>query len=251
MQQKQELLNYFHTLKKHSCLGVGYAFIGEDYSLVYDIVKLISCESDSNFCDSCWDCKQINQFRHPDLLVIEPSGLSIKIEAIREAIRFLSMKSFRLKRKVIVIKQAQNLTPQASSAFLKTLEEAPDNSFIALCTSKLEGLTPTISSRCRKIFLPLGEKKEALSNQELIPDFLAGRDIFFKDRKQFSSFLWALISFLHVDLLVDLVGESKPINNQLSNLDDYAIILKIYSAYNSVNMNLALNLIRTKLGIEV
>jgi len=247
MQQKQELLNYFHTLKKHSCLGVGYAFIGEDFSLVYDIVKLISCESDSNFCNSCWDCKRISESNHPDLLVIEPTGLSIKIEAIREAIRFLSMRSFRLKQKAVVIKGAQNLTPQASSAFLKTLEEAPDNSFIALCVSKLDGLTPTISSRCRKIFLPFREQVEGLNGQELIPDFLEGGDIFFKDRKQFSSFLWALISFLHAGLL----AKNGSRNNQLSNLDDYAIILKIYSAHKSVNMNLALNLIRSKLGIKM
>ena len=243
MNQKQELLNYFHTLKKHSCLGIGYAFIGEDFSLISDILKLLSCEADSNFCNSCWDCKRIDESSHPDLLVIEPTGLSIKIEAIREAIRFLSMRSFRLKQKAVVIKGAQNLTPQASSAFLKTLEEAPDNSFIALCVSKLDGLIPTISSRCRKIFLPFREQTEGLNGQELIPDFLAGRDIFFKDRKQFSSFIWALISSLHSNLLAG--------KNKLSNLDDYAIILKIYSAHKSVNMNLALNLIRTKLGIEV
>ncbi|MCF7907394.1 MAG: hypothetical protein K9L86_00735 [Candidatus Omnitrophica bacterium] len=259
MDQSQELFSYFHTLKKHSCIGVGYTFIGEDFSQVPDIIKLINCQDADRFCNSCWDCKRIDEANHPDLLTIEPQGLTIKIEAIREAIRFLSLKSFRLTRKAIVIKGAQNLTPQAAAAFLKTLEEAPDNSFIALCMSKLDGVPATIISRCRKIFLPFSQNSLVSSDRELIFDLFAGRDLFFKDRKEFSVFLWGLIALLHTDLLVKKGGR----NNQLSNYKECAIILnsyspsrissiledllKIYSAHGSVNINLALNLIKAKL----
>ncbi len=263
MKQQEEILNYFYTLKEHNCLGVTYCFIGEDFSVVTDIIKLINCQADSYFCNNCWDCKKITQSKHPDLFVVEPSGLTIKIESIREAIGFLRLRSFRLKRKVVVVKNAQSLTPQAQAAFLKTLEEAPDNSFIALCATKLEGLSPTIISRCRKIFLPFESQQQTLSSQGLISEFLAGRDLVFKDRKEFSAFLWGLILSLHSSLL----AKTGVRNNQLSNYQDCAIILssyspldlqvilgevlKIYSAHNSVNMNLALNLIRMKLNQEV
>ncbi len=260
MQQIQELLDYFSSLKKHSSLGTSYAFVGEDFSSVFEVIKLIACRVEKTFCAACWDCKAIDRRDHPDLLIIEPEGLTIKIEAIREAIRFLSLKSFRLGPKAVVIKEAQNLTPEAQNAFLKTLEEPPENSFIALCTSKLEALLPTITSRCRKIFLPFMEKPLGLKTSALL-EVLSGRDIIFKDRQEFSSFVFSLISLLHQGLLAKESGE----NNQLSKLEGCAIILndkssleiqsileellKIYAAHASVNMNLAMNLIRLQLKI--
>ena len=81
----------------------------------------------------------------------------------------------------------------------------------------------------------------------------------FTDRKRFSSFLWALITVLRDDL----VSKSDFRNNHLPQTGEREIILssyspseidsilkdilKIYGAAKSVNMNLALNLIRLKL----
>ena len=221
MQQAQELFDYFYSLKKHSSLGTSYAFVGEDSSIVFEIIKLITCQDQGNFCSTCWDCKAIERRAHPDLLIVEPEGLAIKIEAIREAIRFLSLKSFHRGPKAVIIKEAQNLTQEAQAAFLKTLEEPPENSFIALCTSKLEALLPTTNSRCRKIFLPFIEKPPALKAPGVL-EVLSGREVIFKDRQEFSSFLWSLISLLHQGLLAKESGQ----NNQLSNLEGCAIILE-------------------------
>lgn len=259
MNQKQEILNYFRILKKNSKLGTSYLFIGQQFLLVFDLMKLISCKIDSSFCNSCWDCKRIGENKHPDLHVIEPEGLTIKIDAIREGIRFLSLKSFRLKNKIVLIKDAQYLSPEAANAFLKTLEEPPKNSFIAICVSKLEGLLPTIISRCRKIFLPSEIQESDSSLIFLVSDFLRGKDVKFKDRKEFSSFLWTLIILLRNSL----ISKTAFSNNRLSQegegemvLKSYSVVqiddilknvLKIYSASNTVNMNLALNMIRIKL----
>jgi len=89
--------------------------------------------------------------------------------------------------------------------------------------------------------------------------FLRGQDLRFTDRKKFSSFLWTLVMVLR-DGLISKTGLG---NNQLPQgrereiiLDSYSAsqidsilkdILKIYGAAKSVNMNLALNLIRLKL----
>ncbi len=256
---RKKVLNYFQVLKKRELLGSSYLFIGEDTSLVGDVVKLISCPEEAYFCNNCWDCKRIESGNHPDLFTVEPDGFSIKIEAIRQGRRFFSLKSFRLKNKVMVIKEAQNLTPVAANAFLKTLEEPPEHSFIAIVASKLEGLLPTIISRCRKIFLPPVSKELDNSLEECAVSFLRGEDIRFGDRKKFSAFLWALIMVLREQLLLGVDFR----NNQLSQGKRCEIILglysqnqihsilkdtlKIYGAYKSVNMNLALNLIRLKL----
>ncbi len=259
MQVDKEILNYFRVLKETFSLNSSYIFIGRNFSIVNDVLKLIGCQEHSNFCNACWDCECLERGSHPDLFIVEPQGLSIKIDAVREGIRFLSLKSFRLKKKILLIKDATVLTPQAANAFLKTLEEAPKNSFIVLCSSKLEGLLPTIISRCQKIFLPPKEEKMDTSMVTSVREFLEGKDTEFRDRKKFSGFLWTFIELLHSYLLYEAILQ----DNQLLTNSGCEVVLKaksvdqiqkvlrttldIYAVYNSVNINLALNLIKLKL----
>ena len=259
MDKRKEIIDYFSILKKRDSLGTSYLFIGEDYTLANDIFKLINCQNDLCFCGECWDCKAIDKSNHPDLFFVEPEGLTTKIDKIREGIRFLTLKSFRAKNKILVIKDAQSLSLGSSNAFLKTLEEPVKNSFIAIYTTKLEGLLPTIISRCRKIFLPFNEitEEESFLNDEVYT-FLKGGQVDFKDRKKFGLFL---NNFSDI-LLKYVVSKVKNQNNDLIETKGYEIflkrftiekiqdmidcVLKIYSTYNSVNIKLALNLIRMK-----
>lgn len=260
MKSNQGILDYFHILEKNSSSAASYLFIGRDFTLLDDILKVISCENDSYFCSSCWDCKMIEAHKHPDLFCVEPQGLNTRIDKIREAIHFLYLKSFRLKKKIVILKDGNSLSPAAANAFLKTLEEPPGNSFIAICVSKLDGILPTIISRCRKIFLPFNTEGDALCGFDIVAEFLKGGKVVFKDRVKFSSFLWTLIVFLHNDLLFKTTGrgsnifaedkqgiffnfyDAERIHNALND------VLKIYSVYKSININLALNLIRLKLN---
>jgi len=264
MVEGNRVLDYFHLLKKNNLIGTSYLFVGEDYVKVSDVVKLINCQQDSSFCNTCWDCRKIDQNNHPDLLIVEPENFTIKINQIRESIRFLSLKNFRLTTKVIIVKDAQNLNITAANAFLKTLEEPPKNSLIAVCAPKLDSLLPTIISRCRKIFLPLrderGDKKLNKSEANLVSGFLKGERVVFKDRKRFSSFLWNLIFLLRSNL----IAKASQRNNRLSFSDECEIILRpysvmwicdilggilrIYGARDNINMNLALSLIRTQIN---
>ncbi len=259
MEKNEQILEYFHILKKQNTLGTSYLFIGQDTSAVRDIIKLINCEQTKGFCDSCWDCQQIQKGTHPDLFLAAPQGLTTRIETVREAIRFFSLKSFRAKYKAMVIEDGTSLSPAAANAFLKTLEEPPRNSFIAICASKLDGILPTIISRCRKIFLAFEHQGPDADNFKLASSFLEGEDVIFKNRQKFSEFLKALIMLLHNNIL----ARANYRNNQLSETGEYEIILRrcglgqmqailedaleVYGAYKTVNMNLALNLIRMKL----
>jgi hypothetical protein len=256
MDSGSDILDYFRILKKRGSLGSSYLFIGQDRSIVFDIVKLISCRNDVSFCDACWDCRKIKERAHPDLLIVEPEYLTTTIGSIRQAIGFLSLKSFCLPRKVLLIADGLTFNQESASAFLKTLEEPPDNSFIAVCASKIEGLLPTIVSRCRKIFLPSRPETFDDSLFSLAADFLRGEEVGFSDRKQFASFLRTLIVLLRASL----VSKFSPGNNQLPASKEYEIIvgrkdagqlsdilkrvLMVYSAHSSVNMNLGLNVIR-------
>ena len=259
MKGKKEVLDYFVALKKHGFVGPSYLFIGEDFSLVMDIVKLINCTEGLCFCDDCWDCRRIHQGGHPDLFLVEPENFTVKIDAVREGIRFLSLKGFRLKNKTLIVKDAQALKVEAANAFLKTLEEPPKNSFIVLCSSKLEGLLPTIISRCRKIFLPFKSRERDSSMEKSVSCFLKGEEIKFQDRKKFSSFLWTLITVLRADLISKMYSKNKrlPQNSEYEiilepyNVKQMSDVLKgaleVHGAQDNININLALNLIRMKL----
>lgn len=93
-----------------------------------------------------------NWTNHPDFLVIHPY-LSIGIDQVRHLQMFLTRKPYQAKIKTVVISEAEKLTIPAQNAFLKTLEEPPENSLIILCSQNEEQLLPTIISRCQLIRL--------------------------------------------------------------------------------------------------
>ena len=58
--------------------------------------------------------------------------------------------------KIYIIEDADQMTIQASNAFLKTLEEPPADTIIILTTSRPNSLLPTILSRCQQVpFQPI------------------------------------------------------------------------------------------------
>ncbi len=54
-------------------------------------------------------------------------------------------------RKVVILRDADRLQPQAANAFLKTLEEPPDHSLLLLLTAQPEAMLDTILSRCIRV----------------------------------------------------------------------------------------------------
>ncbi len=93
--------------------------------------------------------------RHPDVHVAEPESKSrrIVIDQMRALERELQMRATGSGRKVGIIFEADRLQIQASNAFLKTLEEPPNNSLLLLTSDQPEALPETILSRC--IAVPL------------------------------------------------------------------------------------------------
>ncbi|MCM8819399.1 MAG: hypothetical protein NC925_01215 [Candidatus Omnitrophica bacterium] len=257
----EKIIRYFKLLKGKNILGPSYLFVGNDFSLVEEIIKLIICKN--NLCDDCWDCKSIKNHTHPDVYVVEPKNLQICIDDIKNAQNFLYLKSFCSGKKVLLIKDAQSFGIEAANAFLKTLEEPPKNSSILICTTQLEGILPTIISRCRKIFLPYSESQPLDFNSSWIPLFFDGK-LNFKERSQFSSFLWLLAIIFRNSLIFKLTNSESllfknkdfrqilGIFNRAKNIninelcDILNTILKIYSVSNNVNEKLALNLLKVK-----
>src|SRR3954454_22422376 len=88
--------------------------------------------------------------RAHDIFVAEPESKSrrIVIDQVRELEHALHMRATGDGRKVAIIAEADRLQSQAANAFLKTLEEPPQNSLLLLLSALPEVLPDTIISRC-------------------------------------------------------------------------------------------------------
>lgn len=107
-------------------------------------------------CDTCDSCRKIDRGVHPDFLLILSEERQIKINEIRMIDDALSFKPFEARKKIVIVDDADTMNISSANAFLKTLEEPPEESLIILVSSNPERLPGTIRSRCSRInFTPL------------------------------------------------------------------------------------------------
>ena len=115
------------------------------------LAKAVNCEKPNGFepCNKCYSCSEITQGKAIDLIEIDAAsnrGID-EIRELREGIRFAPT---RLKYKVFIIDESQQLTKEAANALLKTLEEPPSHSIFILATTEIHKMIPTIISRCQR-----------------------------------------------------------------------------------------------------
>ena len=106
-----------------------------------------------------------------EISVARPESKSrrIVIDQIRELEHVLQMRAANGRRKVVIIPDADRLQPAAANAFLKTLEEPPNDSLLLLLTGLPEALPDTIVSRCIAIPLaPDGQKQSKHEEEKLV-----------------------------------------------------------------------------------
>lgn len=137
-----------------------YLFVGADQASLLDeavlFARVLNCTAGSAFpCgpegSTCESCGKINKGIHPDLLILSSCGKTIKIEEIRQVLKFVRYGPAGSKWKVVVISGADQMTEEASNSFLKTLEEPAPNVLFILTTLRESKILKTIASRCQKL----------------------------------------------------------------------------------------------------
>jgi len=114
----------------------------------------LNCEApvDDAACGQCLSCKLIREGNHPDVRVVSPDGLSIKISQVRGISHDMSYKPRYDKGfRITILENAEKMTQEAQNSFLKLLEEPPRNVVFILVTGNPQGLLPTVRSRCQLI----------------------------------------------------------------------------------------------------
>lgn len=168
--KKLTAVNFAKTL---NCLNAQFGDQRSDVDNERQDSDLLQSEGSSELdaCDACDSCMKIEAGTHPDFLLVVSEERQIRIEEIRNIADALSFKPFEGRKKIVVIDDAETMNISAANAFLKTLEEPPDDSVIILVSSKPDRLPDTIRSRCSRInFVPLSSEhcRDVLSGK--VPD---------------------------------------------------------------------------------
>ncbi|MDR2104900.1 MAG: DNA polymerase III subunit gamma/tau [Deferribacteraceae bacterium] len=115
------------------------------------LAKALNCENLERYnpCNRCESCAEINEGVSIDVIEIDAAsrGSVENARVLSDNAAFLPMKS---KRKVYIIDESHMLTPQASNALLKTLEEPPAFVCFIFATTEAHKVIPTIKSRCQR-----------------------------------------------------------------------------------------------------
>jgi DNA polymerase-3 subunit delta' len=104
-------------------------------------------------CGTCDDCRTSLAGTHPDVELVDVSGLSIKIDEIREIVARSSWGASTSNWRVVVIEDSDRMTEAAANALLKALEEPGALTIWLLCAPTLHDVLPTVRSRCRHLNL--------------------------------------------------------------------------------------------------
>ncbi len=133
----------------HAYLFVGPAGAGKK-SAARALACAILCDDDA--CGACPACRRVKRGAHPDVHVIAPEGAATyMVGQIRDVIHDVNLAPVEAARKIYIVEAADSFNDSSANAFLKTLEEPPDDVVIILLATTYEAVLPTVSSRCQVV----------------------------------------------------------------------------------------------------
>lgn len=119
----------------HAHIIVGVDGIGKSVLVKFIASRIIGLDETREHVDIChW--------------TLDKGKASIGVNTIRSITEECNKKPFEGDRKVIIIYNGDKITFQAQNAFLKTIEEPPNNVYIFILCEELNSILDTIKSRC-------------------------------------------------------------------------------------------------------
>lgn len=112
---------------------------------------------------------------YPFYKVLVSDNGTISIDTVRGAQQFMRLKTIGTQpiRRVLLVESAEALTIEAQNAFLKLLEEPPQDTIIIMTAARSAALLPTIRSRVQKLDVKIPPKNTIIdffANQKFNPD---------------------------------------------------------------------------------
>ena len=158
----EAVVKRFVDLGKGNRLAHAYLFTGPQgvgkSETALALAQFLNCEHPGKDlpCGECASCRKIAGKSHPDVHWVEKAEdkETIGIDRIRDLIRQSQLRPYEGRRKIFIIKNAEDLTAESGNSLLKTLEEPAATSFLILTTSVVEKLLDTVRSRCHTVVFP-------------------------------------------------------------------------------------------------
>jgi DNA polymerase-3 subunit delta' len=175
-----------HALLLHGARGIGKRHMARA------LAQALLCESPDAqrlACGRCAGCLLVAADNHPDLRWLVPAAdqppreetdgdddaapvaaakpakasRAILIDQVRDLGEFLALASHRGGRRVVLLSPAEALNGPAANALLKVLEEPPAGAMFVAVTDELDGVIPTVRSRCVLLRMPVPRFEDALA----------------------------------------------------------------------------------------
>ena len=148
--QPQQFERFVHIIEQRQ-LNHAYLFSGYfgSMEMALFLSKSLFCTEKQGVlpCESCRNCKLIDQEEYPDVTIIRPINQIIKTERIRELVGQFSQSGIESQRQVFIIEQADKMHLNAANSLLKVIEEPQSEVYIFFLTNDEDKILPTIRSR--------------------------------------------------------------------------------------------------------
>ncbi|MBI2415094.1 MAG: AAA family ATPase [Candidatus Kerfeldbacteria bacterium] len=137
-----------------SQLWIGPQHVGKT-TLAYNLAFQLLCRQAPTItpCLRCEHCRMISRDIHPNVQVILPNqNGSIGIDQVRELLGSVPQSNWYKSGRLIIIEQADTLTPEAATALLKAIEEPRLDCFWLLLSDQPDKILATLRSRCSQLW---------------------------------------------------------------------------------------------------
>ena len=163
----------------HAYLLSGPAHVGKT-TLATQLAQAVNCTGGDPPCGTCGPCERVGSGAHADVSFIrvdpeaaEGARTLISIDAVRDLISSAHLRPYEGRTRVYIIEGADRLSADGANALLKVLEEPPPDVLLLLLTDYLDGVLPTIRSRCQLMELrplPLAQVAAVLRDEHGVGD---------------------------------------------------------------------------------
>ncbi len=151
----ENIKNTLKTLDEQNKMPHAIIIESKDKAKSLELAKFLSmyavCKSESRPCISCAQCHKALTQAHPDINYAYPEKKSktYSIEQMRNIAKDAIIIPNEAEAKVYIFEEADNrLSPVVQNAFLKLLEEPPQNIYFIMLCENARKLLITILSRC-------------------------------------------------------------------------------------------------------
>ena len=167
--------------------------------------------------------KLLSDNTHPNFYLLDYSDETenIKMEQVRELLRYLNKTTYSKDIKVILLDNVEHLNLNSANALLKSLEETSENTFFFVINSDSSKLLDTIKSRCITFNLFFNEKVK----KSIFDRICSSINLTYESKN--------LDKFLYFDTPGNLIRYLLILNNSENNIleNDMMCILKLMDLF--------------------